>query len=104
MTRMGRELGLQRLRTRLGTFFHGNRAGPTARGAIERFRSKAADQFIDHGLVYQNKLIYWFNHYLEKNYNGPVTNLTPGAIVVGGRPRVNRRRQSAANRDDDGGE
>jgi hypothetical protein len=35
-------------------------------------------------LVYQNKLIYWFNHYPEKNYDGPRYDLTPGAIVVGG--------------------
>jgi ferredoxin--NADP+ reductase len=48
------------------------------------FPVEGADQFIDRGLVYQNKLIYWFNHYLEKNYDGPRYDLTPGAIVVGG--------------------
>ncbi|HMD05714.1 MAG TPA: hypothetical protein VKG68_10550, partial [Candidatus Binatus sp.] len=39
---------------------------------------------VDRGLVYQNALIYWFNHYLEKNYDGPRYDLTPGAIVLGG--------------------
>src|SRR5208337_799767 len=31
-----------------------------------------------------NKLIFWFNHYPEKNYDGPRYELNPGAIVVGG--------------------
>ncbi len=48
------------------------------------FPVEGADQFIDRGLVYQNPLIYWFNHYPEKSYNGPRYELTPGAIVVGG--------------------
>src|SRR5260370_42368073 len=81
MTRMGRELDFDDLRTNWGlsgiVLTHGawrDRAFPV----------EGADQFIDHGLVYQNKLIYWFNHYLEKNYDGPRYELTPGAIVVGG--------------------
>jgi ferredoxin--NADP+ reductase len=45
---------------------------------------EGADQFIDHGLVYQNRLIYWFNHYPEKAYNGPRFDLPPGVIVIGG--------------------
>jgi ferredoxin/flavodoxin---NADP+ reductase len=81
MTRMGRELDFEELRTTWGlsgiVLTHGawkDRAFPV----------EGADQFIDRGLVYQNKLIYWFNHYLEKNYDGPRYDLTPGAIVVGG--------------------
>ena len=81
MTRMGRELDFEELRTAWGlsgiVLTHGawkDRAFPV----------EGADQFIDRGLVYQNKLIYWFNHYLEKNYDGPRYDLTPGAIVVGG--------------------
>lgn len=81
MTRMGRELDFEDLRTAWGlsgiVLTHGawkDRAFPV----------EGADQFIDRGLVYQNKLIYWFNHYLEKNYDGPRYDLTPGAIVVGG--------------------
>ena len=45
---------------------------------------EGADQFIDRGLVYQNRLIYWFNHYPEKAYDGPRFDLPPGAIVIGG--------------------
>jgi ferredoxin/flavodoxin---NADP+ reductase len=45
---------------------------------------EGADQFIDRGLVYQNRLIYWFNHYPEKTYSGPRFDLPPGAIVIGG--------------------
>ena len=81
MTRMGRELDFEDLRTSWGltgiVLTHGAwRDRP--------FPVEGADQFIDRGLVYQNKLIYWFNHYLEKNYDGPRYDLTPGAIVVGG--------------------
>ncbi len=48
------------------------------------FPVKGADQFIDRELVYQNPLIYWFNHYLEKDYQGSRYELVPGGIVVGG--------------------
>src|SRR5258708_3034069 len=81
MTGMGRELDFEGLRMGWGlsgiVLTHGawkDRAFPV----------EGADQFIDRGLVYQNKLIYWFNHYLEKTYDGPRFELTPGAIVVGG--------------------
>jgi len=81
MTRMGRELDFEELRTAWGlsgiVLTHGawkDRAFPV----------EGADNFIDRGLVYQNKLIYWFNHYPEKTYDGPRYELTPGAIVVGG--------------------
>ncbi len=48
------------------------------------FPVEGADDFIDRGLIYQNSLIYWFNHYLEKSYNGPRYELCPGMIVCGG--------------------
>ena len=32
----------------------------------------------------RNRLIYWFNHYPEKAYDGPRFDLPPGAIVIGG--------------------
>jgi ferredoxin--NADP+ reductase len=48
------------------------------------FPVEGADQFVDCGLIYQNSLIYWFNHYLEKTYNGPRYELCPGIIVAGG--------------------
>src|SRR5260370_35362101 len=48
------------------------------------FPVEGADEFIDRGLVYQNPLIYWFNHYLEKKYDGPRYEVSAGATVVGG--------------------
>jgi ferredoxin--NADP+ reductase len=48
------------------------------------FPVQNADEFVDHGLIYQNPLIYWFNHYPEKSYTGPRYVLRPGAIVIGG--------------------
>jgi len=81
LTRMGRDLQFDELREAWGltgiVLTHGAwRDRP--------FPVEGADQFIDRGLVYQNRLIYWFNHYLEAAYNGPSYALTPGAIVVGG--------------------
>lgn len=80
-TRMGRDLDFEELRSRWGlsgiVLSHGAwRDRP--------FPVEGADQFVDRGLVYQNKLIYWFNHYLEKAYDGPRYVLSPGATVVGG--------------------
>jgi ferredoxin--NADP+ reductase len=80
-SRLGRDFDFEDLRTRWGlnvlVLTHGSwRDRP--------FPVDGADQFIDRGLVYQNPLIYWFNHYPEKDYNGPRYELTPGAIVVGG--------------------
>jgi len=42
------------------------------------------DQYIGKGLLYQNPFVYWFNHYFEKNYNGPQYEIPDGAIVIGG--------------------
>jgi ferredoxin/flavodoxin---NADP+ reductase len=81
LTRMGRELEFEELRTAWGisgiVLTHGawrDRAFPV----------EGADQFVDKGLVYQNPLIYWFNHYPERAYGGPRYQLKPGTIVVGG--------------------
>jgi len=43
-----------------------------------------ADAFVGRGLVYQNPLIYWFNHQHEPGYAGPRYEIPDGAIVVGG--------------------
>jgi NADPH-dependent glutamate synthase beta subunit-like oxidoreductase len=80
-SRLGRDIDFEDLRTRWDLnviiLTHGAwRDRP--------FPVEGADQFADRGLVYQNPLIYWFNHYLEKTYDGPSYDLTPGAIVVGG--------------------
>ena len=80
-TRLGRDLDFEELRTQWGlsgiVLTHGAwRDRP--------FPVEGADQFVDRGLVYQNPLIYWFNHYQEAGYDGPRYELSPGAIVVGG--------------------
>lgn len=43
---------------------------------IEAFRGK--------GLIYQNELLAWFNHYHEPDYRGPRFQITDGAVVIGG--------------------
>ncbi|MBI4444817.1 MAG: hypothetical protein HY645_02810 [Acidobacteria bacterium] len=42
------------------------------------------DEYVCKGLVYQNPLIYWFNHKNEKSYTGPRYEIQPGTIVIGG--------------------
>jgi hypothetical protein len=81
LTRLGRDLDFEELRTRWGL------SGIVLTHGAWRDRPLAvegAERFVDRGLIYQNKLIYWFNHYLEKAYEGPRYKITPGAIVVGG--------------------
>src|SRR5690554_2963092 len=36
------------------------------------------------GLVYQNELVQWFNHYESPTYDGPYFEIEDGALVVGG--------------------
>ena len=80
-TRLGREIDFEELRLRWGL----NAVVLTHGAWRDRpFPVEGADQFVDRGLVYQNPLIYWFNHYNEAEYSGPRYELTPGAIVVGG--------------------
>jgi ferredoxin/flavodoxin---NADP+ reductase len=81
LTKMGRDISFDELRTGWGlsaiVLTHGAwRDRP--------FPVEGADEFIDRGLIYQNPLIYWFNHYPEKAYAGPRYVPSPGAIVVGG--------------------
>jgi len=42
------------------------------------------NKFIDKGLIYQNALLYWYNHKHEPNYNGPDYNIKDGTVVIGG--------------------
>jgi len=81
LTRLGRDLKFDDLAHHWGLS-----AVVLANGAWRDrpFPVEGADQFIDRGLIYQNPLIYWFNHYPEKNYQGPRYELTPGGVVVGG--------------------
>lgn len=45
---------------------------------------EGADEFVGKGLVYQNPLIYWFNHKDEPDYSGESYPTPDGAIVIGG--------------------
>lgn len=45
---------------------------------------EGVDDFIGRGLIYQNPLIHWFNHFCEEGYDGPQCEIHDGAIVVGG--------------------
>src|SRR6185295_11614561 len=45
---------------------------------------EGADDFVDRGLLYQNPFIYWFNHFNERDYDGPRYEAADGAAVVGG--------------------
>lgn len=43
-----------------------------------------ADAYVGRGLLYQNPLIYWFNHQHEPSYDGPRYEIPDGTLVVGG--------------------
>ncbi|MEM6730062.1 MAG: hypothetical protein AAF658_00815, partial [Myxococcota bacterium] len=43
-----------------------------------------AEELVGKGLVYQNPLIYWFNHKHEASYEGAQFETPDGAIVIGG--------------------
>ena len=45
---------------------------------------EGADAYDGRGLVYQNEFVYWFNHYEDVGYDGPVFEIPDDAIVVGG--------------------
>lgn len=42
------------------------------------------DKFIDKQLVYQNALVYWYNHKHEPTYTGTCYEIKDGTVVVGG--------------------
>lgn len=42
------------------------------------------EKFVNNGLIYQNQLIKWFNHYHESDYNGPQFEIPDGTAVIGG--------------------
>lgn len=45
---------------------------------------KDINNYVDKGLVYQNSLLYWFNHYHEASYKGIMYDIPDGATVIGG--------------------
>jgi hypothetical protein len=81
LTRLGADLDFEQLRSQWGLS-----AIVLAHGAWRDrpFPVEAAEAYLGKGLIYQNPLIYWFNHYRERGYNGPQFDLAPGGIVIGG--------------------
>lgn len=49
-----------------------------------RLPVEGADAYEGRGLVYQNEFVYWFNHYEDEGYDGPVFEIPDDTIVVGG--------------------
>jgi NADPH-dependent glutamate synthase beta subunit-like oxidoreductase len=49
-----------------------------------RLTVPSAERFEGKGLIYQNPLIYWFNHAHESHYDGPVVDIPDDAIIIGG--------------------
>lgn len=45
---------------------------------------KNINKFIGKSLIYQNSLLYWYNHKHESNYKGINIEIKDGAVVVGG--------------------
>jgi NADPH-dependent glutamate synthase beta subunit-like oxidoreductase len=79
-TRLGRDVQIEELRA------WGCSAVVLATGA---WRDRplpvaGADELVDQGFYYQNPFTYWFNHYHEAGYSGPMCEVDDGMIVVGG--------------------
>jgi len=80
-TRLGEEFSLREL-----VEDYGVRPVVLANGA---WRDRPLDvpgiaRFAGAGLIYQNALVRWFNHYPEPEWNGPHYALADGAAVIGG--------------------
>ena len=45
---------------------------------------EGAEAYDGRGLVYQNEFVYWFNHYEDEGYDGPVFDIPDDTIVIGG--------------------
>lgn len=79
-TRLGEHLSIEQL-----TRGWGANAVLLASGAWrDRPLFSSADACQGQGLVYQNALVYWYNHYHEQGYDGPQFELHEDALVVGG--------------------
>ncbi|WP_372365231.1 FAD-dependent oxidoreductase [Candidatus Uabimicrobium sp. HlEnr_7] len=46
--------------------------------------AEGLEEIENSSFCYQNPLIYWFNHYHEKNYEGETFPIKEGAVVIGG--------------------
>lgn len=80
-TRLGRDIDFEDLATSWGLS-----ALLLANGAWRDrpLEVPGVDAYVGRGLVYQNPIIYWFNHKNEKAYAGPRHEIPDGALCIGG--------------------
>ena len=80
-TRLGLDVGFESLATSWGLS-----ALLLANGAWRDrpLEVPGVDAYVDRGLVYQNPLVYWFNHKNERAYAGPRYEVPDGTLCVGG--------------------
>ncbi len=79
-TKLGQDVALDQL-----TRGWGANAVLLASGAWrDRPLFPGADAFLGRGLIYQNALVYWYNHRHEDGYDGPAFDIQEDALVVGG--------------------
>jgi NADPH-dependent glutamate synthase beta subunit-like oxidoreductase len=80
-TRLGRDVEFDDLATRWGLS-----ALLLANGAWRDrpLEVPGVDEYVGRGLVYQNPLVYWFNHKNEKAYSGTSYEVPDGTTCVGG--------------------
>jgi NADPH-dependent glutamate synthase beta subunit-like oxidoreductase len=80
-TRLGKDLPFSKLTEEMGLT-----AVILATGAWRDrpLSIEGIEQFVGRGLIYQNPLVYWFNHYPDPDFEGPQLDVPDGAIVVGG--------------------
>jgi NADPH-dependent glutamate synthase beta subunit-like oxidoreductase len=81
LTRLGKDLAFSELTDEMGLS-----AVILATGAWRDrpLPVEGIDRFVGRGLIYQNPLVYWFNHYSDPGFAGPEVDVPDGAIVVGG--------------------
>lgn len=80
LTKLGRDVDWATLTGELGLS-----AVVLANGAWrDRPLPASIDAFNGRGLAYQNPFVYWFNHQLDADYDGPRFTVPDGAIVIGG--------------------
>lgn len=80
-TRLGEELTLGELTDTLGV---GTVILANGAWRDRRLELAGLNRFAGAGLIYQNALVRWFNHYAEADWTGPHYAVSDGAIVIGG--------------------
>lgn len=79
--RLGKHVTLEMLRNELGIQLVVLATGAWRDRAL---KIPGIDQVTGDSFVYQNPLVYWFNHQHEANFTGKGYEIQPGAVVVGG--------------------